>query len=449
MDEIPRGVAISIENAGWKPGKRIAEGGGGTVFACFPQGYIDIYESLMDHVRKQVQVFSSGTPQFAVQMGNQLISENLSLTPLVGAVKIPHAITSETSEKIDIRLKEEIRAMASFSHPNLIRLLSYDSTDTPRWFIMDFYRKGTLEHNKHVFKGNPLRALEALRPIVEGVSQLHSHSTVHIHRDIKPKNVFVSDSGQLVLGDFGIVFTKAEDRTRLTKPGDAPYSRDWIPEWVRHRSLDDFSPKVDVYMLAKVLYFMLANTNVLPSQLDDKDFNLEKLFPDVKGIGGVYDLLTTCIVSKEAECQPKDAGELLARIDEVITQIHGKNSCLLFNFLCATVNSGLELPKDFGFGVRSLTDVQVYLPAPGKEFIAKARIWSPSEGAAAEIGFNLEKANSSPVRVRTSATEPGSWSGEILLRTPKPLNRGWHSLRVNGNSLQHQSILTGFMLYAI
>ena len=246
MDEIPSGIAISIENAGWKPGKRIDEGGGGTVFACFPKGYIDLYESLMDHVRKQVQVFSSGTPQFAVQMGNQLISDKLSLTPLVGAVKIPHAITSE---KIDIRLREEIRAMASFSHPNLIRLLSHDPEATPRWFIMDFYRKGTLEHYKHVFKGSPLRALEALRPIVEGVSQLHSHSTVHVHRDIKPKNIFVSDSGQLVLGDFGIVFTKADDRTRLTQPGDAPYSRDWIPEWVRHRSLDDFSPKVDVYML--------------------------------------------------------------------------------------------------------------------------------------------------------------------------------------------------------
>ena len=87
MDEIPSGIAISIEHAGWKPGKRIDEGGGGTVFACFPKGYIDLYESLMDHVRKQVQVFSSGTPQFAVQMGNQLISDKLSLTPLVGAVK--------------------------------------------------------------------------------------------------------------------------------------------------------------------------------------------------------------------------------------------------------------------------------------------------------------------------------------------------------------------------
>ena len=446
MDEIPRGIAISIENAGWKPGKRIAAGGGGTVFACFPQGYIDVYESLMEHVRKQVQVFSSGTPQFAVQIGNRLISDELSLTPLVGAVKIPHAITSE---KIDIRLKKEIGAMASFSHPNLIRLLAHDPADSPRWFIMDFYRKGTLDHNNHVFKGSPLRALEALRPIVEGVSQLHSHSPIHIHRDIKPKNIFVSNRGQLVLGDFGIVFTEADDRTRLTKPSDAVYSRDWIPEWVRNRSPEDFSPKVDVYMLAKVLYFMLANTNVSPSQLDDDDFNLEKLFPGVKGIEGVYDLLTTCIVSKEAQCEPMDAGELLARIDEVIEMIHGKNSCLLFNFLCANVNSGLPLLKGFDARVRPITEVQVYLPAPGREFIAKARLWSASAGAAAEIDFRLGKVNSNPVQIKPATDEPGSWSNETVLRTSKPVNRGWHSLQVFGNPLQHQSILTGFMLYAI
>ena len=218
---------------------------------------------------------------------------------------------------------------------------------------------------------------------------------------------------------------------------------------MRYRSLDDFSPKVDVYMLAKVLYFMLANTNVLPSQLDDAYFNLKKLFPDVKGIDGVYDLLVTCIVGKEAECQPKDAGELLTRIDEIIANIHGKNSCLLFNFLCANVNSGLPLTKDFGFAANSQTEVQVYLPTPGSAFLAKARVWGSSYGAAAEIGFSLGKENSDFIRAGASPAEPGSWSNEMILRTTKPMDRGWHSLKLNGTPVQHQIVLTGFMLYAI
>lgn len=446
MQDIPGDIALSIEKAGWIPGKRINEGGGGTVFACFPKGYIDIYSNLMNHVRTQVQSFGAGTPQFAVEMANQLISDKLSLTPLVGAVKIPHVLISHESDK---RLSEEIRAMASFSHPNLIRLLTSDPATPPRWFIMEYYSKGTLEENCREFSGKPLRALEALRPIVEGVSLLHRHDTVHIHRDIKPKNVFVSKHGQLVLGDFGIVFTKPDDRTRLTKPGEALYSRDWIPEWVRHRTLEEFSPKVDVYMLAKVLYYMLANRNVLPSQLDDKDFDLRELFPDAKGIDGVYDLLTGCIVSKEASCQPKDAGELLGKIDEVIARIHGKSSCLLFNFFSTGSNTGLILPKHYGQGIKSLTDIQVYLPAPGREFVAKARVWG-GDGSVADVGFSLGPEESEHIRILPSNfTEPGLWSKEILLRSSKPMDRGWHTLSVKGSIVQHQTVLTGFTLYEI
>jgi len=80
------GISISIENAGWKPGKRIGEGGGGTVFACFPKDYIDLYESIMKHVRTQVQAFGAGTPQFAVDIGDQFIGDKLTLKPAVGAV---------------------------------------------------------------------------------------------------------------------------------------------------------------------------------------------------------------------------------------------------------------------------------------------------------------------------------------------------------------------------
>ena len=446
MDEIPRGIAISIENAGWKPGKRIAEGGGGTVFACFPKSYIDIYESVMNHVRTQVQSFSSGTTAFAVEIGNQLISDNMYRAPFVGAVKIPHAVQSD---KIDKRLSDEIEAMASFDHPNMIRLLSRDTGRPPRWFIMEFYAKGTLHQNADCFLGKPLLALEALRPIVEGVSLLHSHKIVHVHRDIKPKNIFVSNDGQLVLGDFGIVFTKEDDRTRLTEPGDAPYSRDWIPEWVRHRSPEDFSTKVDVYMLAKVLYFMLANKNVLPSQLDDEDFDLKQMFPSTVGIDLVYDLLTHCIAPKEKGCQLTNAGELLAEMDEVIAMIQGTSSCLLFNFLSTHSVTNLALPKKQGQDIKSLTDIQVYLPARGRKFIAKARVLGTEDLSAAEIGFSLGNEKSETIRVGASTNSQGSWSEEIHLQTSKPLERGWHSLKVDGYFVDKQSILTGFMLYSV
>ena len=400
----------------------------------------------MNYSRTQIHGFGESPSQFAVKMGNRFTSDNSLLTPSIGAVKIPHTVTSE---KIDKRLREEIRAMASFSHPNLIRLLAHDPAPQPRWFIMEYYPKGTLDDNKESFRGNSLLALEALRPIIEGVSQLHCHDPVHVHRDIKPKNIFVSNNGQLVLGDFGIVFTKADDRTRLTKPGEAPYSRDWIPDWVRFRTLEEFSPKVDVYMLAKVLNFMLANNNVLPSHLDDPAFDLRRMFPNAEGIDLVYDLLSSCIVSRERDCQPENAGELLSRIDEVISKIKGKSSGLLFSFISTHSMTGPALPVKRSYYIESFADIQVYLPTRGNAFIAKARILGSGDDSAAEIGFSLGGEETKTVRVGASQKYPGTWSEEIHLQTSKPLERGWHSLRVDGFFVGQLSYMTGFMLYSV
>ena len=145
MDEIPSAIANSIESAGWKPGKRINEGGGGTVFVCFPKSYIDLFEELMSYSRTQIHGIGGSPSQFAIKMGNRLTSDNSFLTPSIGAVKIPHAVISEETDK---RLREEIRAMASFSHPNLIRLLAHDPAPSPSWFIMEYYPKGTLDDNR-------------------------------------------------------------------------------------------------------------------------------------------------------------------------------------------------------------------------------------------------------------------------------------------------------------
>jgi serine/threonine protein kinase len=46
--------------------------------------------------------------------------------------------------------------------------------------------------------------LEAFRALVDGVREIHKQGA--IHRDIKTENIFVATSGELVLGDFGIVF---------------------------------------------------------------------------------------------------------------------------------------------------------------------------------------------------------------------------------------------------
>lgn len=71
-----------------------------------------------------------------------------------------------------------------------------------------------------------------------------------VHRDIKPQNIFVSQSGDFKLGDFGIAKT-AERTTSGTKTGTYRYM---APEVYNNQP---YGPSVDIYSLGMVLYWML------------------------------------------------------------------------------------------------------------------------------------------------------------------------------------------------
>src|SRR5207247_1648122 len=96
----------------------------------------------------------------------------------------------------------------------------------------------------------------------------------------KPKNIFIAPNDQLVLGDFGIIFPN-DGEERITKQGTLEFSRDWIPDWVRFAEIDKYGPKIDVFMVARVLYYMLSGgQKVLASQLNEDPFNLVQLLPE-------------------------------------------------------------------------------------------------------------------------------------------------------------------------
>jgi serine/threonine protein kinase/tetratricopeptide (TPR) repeat protein len=101
------------------------------------------------------------------------------------------------------RFKHEFRALATASHPNLIRLYELISTEEQWFFTMELLDGA--DFVKHVRKEDPpwsgLRT--ALRQLVDGVRALHASG--HLHRDIKPSNVLVTNDGRVVVLDFGLI----------------------------------------------------------------------------------------------------------------------------------------------------------------------------------------------------------------------------------------------------
>ena len=86
------------------------------------------------------------------------------------------------------------------------------------------------------------------KDICEALNVCHRRDI--IHRDIKPDNIFLSDTGDWKLGDFGIARTM-EHSTRATKAGTYNYL---APE-VFHG--EKYGKQVDIYSLGMVLYWLL------------------------------------------------------------------------------------------------------------------------------------------------------------------------------------------------
>jgi hypothetical protein len=152
--------------------------------------------------------------------------------------------------------------------------------------------------------------------LVDGVAKLHTQGM--IHRDIKPHNIFISASGELVLGDFGLVFFTDDHRTRLSATLENVGTRDWMPAWAMGIRIEEVKPTFDVFSLGKVLWTMVSGRPFLRLWYWNKPgFNLEEMFPESRFIGFVKRLLAQCVVEREADCFP-DANHLLAEIDKML-----------------------------------------------------------------------------------------------------------------------------------
>jgi len=235
------------------------------------------------------------------------------------AIKVLHKSIDRTSnEKAKKRLKREIEAMQEINHTNLISIIDYD-TDDFEWYVMPYYPKSTLEKNIGIFKGDILKTLKSFRPLVEAVAQIHKAGCVH--RDIKPQNIFLSDDGRLVLGDFGIIFFSDPGRTRVSDTYENVGSRDWMPGWAQGCLIEEIKPTFDVFCLGKVLWAMITGKTFMRLwYCDQPDFNVERILEGKPTVSLLNPFFKKCITEHEKDCIG-DANKLLDELNELIDAV--------------------------------------------------------------------------------------------------------------------------------
>lgn len=236
----------------------------------------------------------------------------------LGALKILHLPEhARDADRAEQRIANEVRAMQKNVHPNIIKLLDVDSDS--KWYVSQYYSGGTLDQGISNFEGNPAAALRALRPLVEAVANLHEMGLVH--RDIKPHNIFVDREGNLILGDFGLVYYTDDMKQRLSATLENVGTRDWMPAWAQGMRVEDVRASFDVFSLGKVLWAMVAGKLFMRLwYFDDPEFNIENVYPDDPDMKQINGLLAKCVVEREHACLP-DARALLDEINKLLKTV--------------------------------------------------------------------------------------------------------------------------------
>ncbi|PGH44152.1 serine/threonine protein kinase [Micromonospora sp. WMMA1996] len=159
-----------------------------------------------------------------------------------------------------MRFRREAQNAASLNHPAIVAVYDTGEETAPTgetlpFIVMEFVNGRTLKEVLGVEgRLQPRRALEICADMCAALEFSHRHGI--IHRDIKPGNVMLTQTGQVKVMDFGIARALASGATTMTQTSAVIGTAQYLsPEQARGEAVDARS---DVYAAGCVLFELLC-----------------------------------------------------------------------------------------------------------------------------------------------------------------------------------------------
>jgi serine/threonine protein kinase len=152
------------------------------------------------------------------------------------------------------RFMDESRTLASFRHPNIVRVMRFFEANGTAYMVMEYVEGDALPD--WLKPRRPLAEAQVAGlagPLLDGLEVVHNSG--FMHRDIKPGNIYVRNDGTPVLLDFGSARQKNEELTAIVTPGYAPFEQ--------YHERGRQGPWSDIYAMAGVLYWLVTGNRPL------------------------------------------------------------------------------------------------------------------------------------------------------------------------------------------
>jgi serine/threonine protein kinase len=253
-------------------------------------------------------------------MGLVLLAHDEVLGVQMAIKIIPEQVVQDTEGVVDLK-KEVLRGMA-LTHPGIVRVYSFERDATHAGIVMEFVEGETLADLKvrqpsHCFDCDTVRPW--LEQLCAGLDYAHREARI-AHRDIKPRNLILTQDGRLKVADFGIASSLSETLTRISVRLDAcgtpPYMSPQQALGERPTTADD------IYSLGATFYELLTGKppfyrgNVLAQVLQETpptmtERRIELGVTGTSAIPEVWETMIARCLAKESADRPESAAAVL------------------------------------------------------------------------------------------------------------------------------------------
>ena len=219
------------------------------------------------------------------------------------------------------RFQREASILASLEHPHVIKVFDHGEEEGRHYIVTEYVPENLA---RIIEQGDPLpprRALTVAAQIASALAVTHENGVTH--RDVKPANVLISDSGDVKLTDFGIA--TADVMNTVSTPDSTVGTPLYMsPEQIQSRDIDGRS---DIYSLGCLLYQILTGTPPFQGESAYDIFNAhmtgeyEPLSDVIESCPEELDNLLSKALEKSLNDRFQSADEFMDAIDEVADQL--------------------------------------------------------------------------------------------------------------------------------